>query len=82
MEASFLNPNMEVSIYIEYPEDIADLGIITKEFLEEYCILLGKSMYGNFDAALFWLILLAEYLVNKINLKVTRQTPVFSLGYK
>ena len=23
------------------------IGITTKEFLEEYCILLGKPMYGN-----------------------------------
>ena len=56
-------------MYIEWPEGIVDLGIIIKYFLEEYCILLGKSMYGNVDAALLWLRLLAKYLVNECNLK-------------
>ena len=46
-----------------------DLGIISKEFLIEYCILLGKLIYGNIDAALLWLRLLAKYLVNECNLK-------------
>ena len=45
------------------------MGTISKEFLREYCILLGKLMYGNVDAALLWLRLLAEYLVNECNLK-------------
>ena len=56
--------NMEVEMYIEWPEEIVDLGIITKEFLGGYCILLLKSMYGNVDAALLWIILLANYLFN------------------
>ena len=50
---------------IEWPEGILDLGIITKEFLEEYCILLEKSMYGNVDAAIICLILLDKYLVSE-----------------
>ena len=69
MEAAFLNPNTEDNIYIEWPEDIVDLGITTKEFLEEYCILLGKLIYGNVDAALLWLIMLSKYLVNECNIK-------------
>ena len=77
MEEAFLHRNMEVEMYIEWPEGIVDLGIITNNFLEECCILLGKSMYGNVDAALFFLRLLAKYLVNKFNLKGARQTPVF-----
>ena len=31
---------MEVEMYIEWPEGVVDLGIIRKEFLREYCILL------------------------------------------
>ena len=69
MELEFMHPNMEVQMYIEWLEGITDLGIITKEFLEEYCILLGKLMYGNVDAAILWLRLLDKYLVNKCNLK-------------
>ena len=69
MEAAFLHPNMEVEIYIEWPERIVDLGIISEEFLKEYCILQGKSMHRNVVAALLWLILLKIYLVNEFNQK-------------
>ena len=56
-------------MYIEWNEGIVDLGIITKYFLEEYCILLGNLKYGNVDAALLWLRLVAKYLVKECNLK-------------
>ena len=69
MGATFLYTNIEAKIYIKWPEGIVYLGIITKEFLEEYCILLGKLMYENVDAALLWIRILAKYLVNKYNLK-------------
>ena len=59
-------------MYIDWHEGIVGLGIITKDFLEEYCILLGKLMYGNVDAALLWIRLLATYLVNECNLKRTK----------
>ena len=64
VEAAFLHTNMEIEMYIKWPEDIVDLGIISEEFLREYCILLGKSMYVNVDAELLWLRLLANYLFN------------------
>ena len=51
-------------MFIEWPEGIVDLEIITKEFLYEYCILIEKSMYSNVDAKLLWMILLTKYLVN------------------
>ena len=68
-EAEFLHPNMEVGMFIEWPECTVDLRITTKEFLEEYYIFLGNSMYGNFDTALLWLRMLAKFLVNECNLK-------------
>ena len=72
MEAVFLHSNMEVEMYIEWSEGIVYLGIITKDFLGEYYVLLGKLVYGNVDAALLWLRLLAMYLVNKFNLKSSK----------
>ena len=69
VDATFLHPNMEVEMYIEWPEGILDLGIITTDFLKEYFILLGKLMYGNIDAGILWLRLLAKYLVNECNIK-------------
>ena len=38
---AFLHPNIEVEMYFEWPEGIVVLGIISKEFLREYFILLG-----------------------------------------
>ena len=55
---------MEVEIYIERPEIIVHLGIISGDFLREYFILLGDSMYINADAVLLCLRLLDNYLVN------------------
>ena len=60
-------------MYIEWTEIIVDLGIISKEFLKEYCILLGNLMYGNVDAEILWLRLLAKYLVKKCNLKRSKE---------
>ena len=56
-------------MFIKLPEGIMDLGITKKEYLEVYCILLDKSMYGNFDSVLLWLRPLHKYLVNECYLK-------------
>ena len=69
MKAALLHPNTEVDMYIKWPEGIVDLGIITREFLEKYCISLGKSVHENVETALLWLRLLSKYLVNKCNLE-------------
>ena len=72
MEAELLHPNIPVDMFIEWPESIVDLGIIMNKFLEEYCILIGKSMYGNVNAYLLWLRLLAKYLINECNPKISK----------
>ena len=60
-----------------------DLGITTKEFMEEYCILLGNSMYGYVDAAILWIRLLAKYLVNECNIEKRKEdTCIFFGKYK
>ena len=40
VEAGFPHPGMPVEIFIEWPKVIVDLGIVTKEFMLEYFILL------------------------------------------
>ena len=67
VEAAFLHPDMPVDMFIEWPEGIVDLVITAKAFLEEYCILLGKLVYGNLDAVLLWLILISKYLIKNAN---------------
>ena len=56
------------------------MGIITKEFLEEYYILLGKLMYGNVDAEILWLRLLAKNLVNECNLRSSKADSYILFG--
>ena len=72
MEAEFLHPDIQIEMFIEYPEGIVDLGIITKEFLEEYFILLENPMYVNLDADLLWLRMIAKYLITVCNLKISK----------
>ena len=67
-----MHPNTEVEMYNEWLEVIVYLVIIIKEFLEEYCILLGKLISTNGNAVLLRLSLLDKYLVNKLNLKKKR----------
>ena len=49
-----------------------DLVITTKQFLEEYCILIRKFINGYFYAVLLWLRLLAKCLVTECNLKIRK----------
>ena len=65
MESVFIHPDIPFDMFIEWPGDIVDLGITAKEFLEQYCILLENSMYGNVDADILWLRLLAKYLIKE-----------------
>ena len=62
-EVEFFHTNMEVDMYIEWPEGIVDLGITSKDYLKEYWIFLEKSMYVNVYVALLRLRVLAKYLV-------------------
>ena len=59
-------------MFIKFPKGTLGLGVIMKEFLEEYCIILGKLMHGNVDTAPLWLILVAKYLINKCKLKIRK----------
>ena len=54
VEAAFLNPMLDRTFYLEWPEGMVDLGFITEDERREYCIKLKRSMYGNVDAALLW----------------------------
>ena len=42
MESAFVHLDMTVEMFIKCHEGIVELDIITKEFMEEYYILLGK----------------------------------------
>ena len=75
-----MNPNIEVEMFVEFPEGIVDLGIITKEFMGGYCILLETLMHRNVDTALLWLRLLSEYLVNEYKLSRSKADSCIFFG--
>ena len=56
------------SEYLLFKRKVDDPGIVMKEFLEEYFILIGNSMYGNLEESLLWLILLDKYLIKECNM--------------
>ena len=52
IEAAFLEGDITIPTFIEFPEGLEELGFIFPGEGEKYCIQLLKSMYGNVDAAL------------------------------
>ena len=55
VEAAFLNAELEIPMYLEWPEQMKNLGFITEEEEKTKCIKLVRSMYGDADAALRWM---------------------------
>ena len=60
VEVAFLHTDMPSEMFAEFPEGIVELGIIKKLFLEEYCILLGNSIYVYMDADILFLRMLSK----------------------
>jgi len=52
VEAAFLNANPGGGMYIKIPDEMVELGFMTKIDQELFAILLDQNMYGNMDAAL------------------------------
>ena len=69
VEAAFVEPYLDIEMYIDWPEGIVDLGFISEELKHTTCIQLCRSMYGNVDAALCWQKDFTEFLVSKCNLQ-------------
>lgn len=55
VEAAFLNAELEIPMYLEWPDEMRRLGFISEEEEKTKCIKLIRSMYGNVDAALRWM---------------------------
>lgn len=68
IEAAFLEGEMERTMYIEWPAGIVQLGFITEEEKELYCIEQMKSMYGNSDAALIYFRLYKKHLIDTMGM--------------
>jgi hypothetical protein len=62
VEAAFLNAELDKPMYVEWPEGIVELGFLTQEELDKYCIQLDRAMYGNVDAPLQWMRTFSKHL--------------------
>ena len=54
VEAAFLEAEVDNKTYIEWPEGVQELGFESSNVTQDYCIQLGKAMYGTVPAALQW----------------------------
>ena len=52
IEAAFLEGTITEPTFLEWPPGSIDLGYATGEDVQQRCIQLKKSIYGNVDAAL------------------------------
>ena len=64
VEAAFLNAELEIPMYLEWPEEMRKLGFINELEEKTKCIKLVRSMYGNVDAALRWMKAFIEVCTN------------------
>ena len=54
VEASFLEADLDKSIYIEWPDGVVEFGFESEKETNQNCILLNKAMYGTVQAARQW----------------------------
>ena len=75
VEAAFLNSDVEGETYIEWPEGMIELGFISEQEKNKYCIKLSKAMYENIDAPLCWMKTFSKYLINTVGLTQNKVYP-------
>ena len=79
VEAAFLEPYLDIEMYIEWPEGMVELGFLTEEQKNSTCIQLRRSMYGNVDAVLRWQRKFTEYLVKECGFQALASDPCIFL---
>jgi hypothetical protein len=80
VEAAFLNAELAKKMYIEIPEAMVKLGFVTEQERKDFAIELGKSMYGNVDAALLFFRTFKSIVVGKLGLKQSLTDPCVFYG--
>ena len=72
VEAEFLNPHLKRVVYLEWPDGMVELGYITQEEKEKYCIMLVQSMHGNVDAAMLWMQQFTQTVTKYMEYRLTQ----------
>jgi len=76
IEAAFLEGDLNKKYYLDPPNILVELGFMTNEKREEYCIELQKGMYGQVDAALRFFITFTGHLESAdCNMKQSKANP-------
>jgi hypothetical protein len=73
--AAFLEGTIRVPTFIEWPDGMQDLGFASDDDMENYCIQLLKSMYGNVDAAIRFFKTYKKHLIENMFLKQSLADP-------
>ncbi|MEM7291442.1 MAG: reverse transcriptase domain-containing protein, partial [Pseudomonadota bacterium] len=68
VEAAFLNAELDKPMYLEWPNGMVELGFLEPGEEKTTCIELIKSMYGNVDAALRWMLAFSSHLTEECGL--------------
>jgi hypothetical protein len=74
-EAAFLEGDVDQLICAEFPEGMDELGFATEQEMNARCVELGKSMFGNVDAALRFFTTLKERFTKNIGMKNSQSDP-------
>jgi len=75
IEAAFLEGDIDVPMFIEWPEGMVEMGFMTLEEFQETCAELQKGMYGNVDAALRFYKTYCNHMMNNIDMKRCKSDP-------
>ena len=75
IEAAFLEGEIDEPVFIEWPDGFVEMGFINEEEKETKCIQLLKSIYGNVDAALRFYRTLSKYIVETMDMKMSKTDP-------
>ena len=58
-----------------------ELGYITEQEKQKYCIKLNKAMYGNIDAPLCWMRTFSKHLIEVVKLTQNKTNPCVFTKY-
>ena len=75
VEAAFLNAKPGSKMYIKIPDEMVELGFVTREEQEEFAILLDQNMYGNVDAALRFFEKYSDILTRSLGFTQSKTDP-------
>jgi Reverse transcriptase (RNA-dependent DNA polymerase) len=80
VEAAFLNSDLDMKCFIEWPDGMQEFGSITGAEKQQCCIELKKAMYGNIDSPLRWMKTFTGYLKNNLIYSKVKQIHAFYIN--